>query len=114
MKQKTEDSANGCKSQNNRFLHHDKQKFVGSSQDIHRTNTGVSHHQGNEPTMKHQRNVTSNIQSMEILGKLVKQQAAPDVDLYVFGGNPLGYHYFMTLFLDDVEKIDTLKGMQKR
>ena len=28
--------------------------------------------------------------------------------------NPLGYHYFMTLFLEDVEKIDTLKGMQKR
>ena len=51
---------------------------------------------------------------MEILGKLVKQQAAPDVDLYVFGGNPLGYHYFMTLFLEDVERIDTLKGMQKR
>ena len=61
----------------NKFLHHDKQKFVGSSQDIHRTSTGISHHQRSEPTMKHQRNVTNNLQSKgqdvtEILCKLVK------------------------------------------
>ena len=70
----------------NKFLHHDKQKFVGSSQDIHRTSTGISHHQRSEPTMKHQRNVTNNLQSKgqdvtEILCKLVKRESAPDVDL---------------------------------
>ena len=27
----------------NKFLHHDKQKFVRSSKDIHRTSTGISH-----------------------------------------------------------------------
>ena len=46
----------------NKFLH-DKQKFDGSSQDFHTTNTCISHHQRNEPTMKHQRSVTNNIQS---------------------------------------------------
>ena len=29
---------------------------------------------------------------------LVQQQSAPDVDLDVFDGDPLEYHYFMTLF----------------
>ena len=53
--------------------------------------------------------MTNNIQSKsqdatEILCKLVKQQAAPDVHLNVFDGNPLEYHYFMTLFHELVEK----------
>ena len=63
----------------NKFLHHDKQKFVGSSQYIHRTSTGISHQQRSEPTIKHLRNVTKNIQSKgqdvtETLCKLVKEQ----------------------------------------
>ena len=74
----------------NKFLHHDKQKFVGFSQDIHRSSTSISHHQRSEPTMKHKRNVTKSIQSKdqdvtEILCKLVKQQSAPDVNFDVFG-----------------------------
>ena len=35
----------------NKFLYHDEQKFVGSSQNIHRTSTGISHYQKNEPNM---------------------------------------------------------------
>ena len=35
---------------------------------------------------------------------VVKQQSAPDVDLDVFDGNPLEYHYFITLFHKLVEK----------
>ena len=62
-----------------KVLHHDKQKLVGSSQDIPKTSTGISHHQRSEHTMKHQRNVINNIQSKgqevtEISCKLVKQQ----------------------------------------
>ena len=34
----------------------------------------------------------------------MKQQSAPDVDLDVFDGNHLEYHYFMTLFRELVEK----------
>ena len=40
----------------------------------------------------------------EVLCNLVKQQPTPDVDLDVFDGNPLEYHYFMTLFHELVEK----------
>ena len=40
----------------------------------------------------------------EVLCNLVKQQSAPDVDLDVFDGNPLEFHYFMTLFHALVEK----------
>ena len=40
----------------------------------------------------------------EVLCNLVKQQSAPDVDLDVFDGNPLEYHYFITLFHKLVEK----------
>ena len=40
----------------------------------------------------------------EILCNLVKQQSAPYVDLDVFDGNPLEYHYFMTLFHEPVKK----------
>ena len=40
----------------------------------------------------------------EILCNLVKQQSGPYVDLDVFHGNPLEYHYFMTLFHELVKK----------
>ena len=47
----------------------------------------------------------------EVLCNLVKQQSASDVDLDVFNGNPLGYHYFMALFHELVEKrIEDLRG----
>ena len=36
-----------------KFLDHDKQKFIGSSQNINKTNTDISHHQRNEHTVKH-------------------------------------------------------------
>ena len=40
----------------------------------------------------------------EVLCNLLKQQSTPDIDLDVFDGNPLEYHYFMTLFHELVEK----------
>ena len=81
--------------------------------------------------MKHPRNVTSNIQIKgqgvtEILCKLVTQQSVADVDLDLFDGSPLEYHYFMKLFHEIAEKriydhrgklnclINTLMEMQKR
>ena len=104
----------------NKFLHHNKQNFVASSQDIHRTSTGISHHQRREPTMKHQSNVANNIQSKgqdftEILCKLVKHKSAPYVDLDAVGGNLLEYHYFMMLFHEIVEKrVDNPRGKLTR
>ena len=41
---------------------------------------------------------------VDALCHLVKQQSAPDIELDVFDGNPLDFHYFMALFHEVVEK----------
>ena len=38
-----------------------------------------------------------------MLSKLLKQQAAPAVELEPFDGNPINYHYFITMFRQVVE-----------
>ena len=44
------------------------------------------------------------LKNEQILYNLLKPHSARDVDLDVFDGNPLEYHYFMTLFHKLVEK----------
>ena len=34
----------------------------------------------------------------------MKQQSTPEIDLDVFDGNPLNFHYFMAVFRETVEK----------
>ena len=52
---------------------------------------------------------------VDALCHLVKQQSAPDIELDVFDGNPLDFHYFMTLFHEVVEKrIDNPRGRLAR
>ena len=62
----------------NKFLRHVKQKFLGSSQNIQRTSSGISQQQRSEPIMKQERNVTNKIKPKgqdvtEILCELVKK-----------------------------------------
>ena len=53
--------------------------------------------------------ITGDISRM--LCNLLRQQPAPDVDIPVFTGNPLEYHYFMSSFKEAVEcKIDDPHG----
>ena len=40
----------------------------------------------------------------EMMCKLVNQQSAPEIDIDVFGGNSLDFHYFMAVFDEAVEK----------
>ena len=40
----------------------------------------------------------------EMMCKLVNQQSAPEIDIDVFGGNPLEFHYFMAVCDEAVEK----------
>ena len=52
---------------------------------------------------------------VDALCNLVKQQSAPDIELDVFDGNPLDFHYFMTLFHEVVEqRIDDPRGRLAR
>lgn len=55
------------------------------------------------------------IMQLNVLCLLLKQQAAPDVEIDAFDGNPLNYSYFMTLFKETVErKINDPKGWLTR
>ena len=51
------------------------------------------------------------IDTNEILCRLMKQQSAPKVDIDSFHGNPLNYWYFMAIFKEVVEnRIDDSRG----
>ena len=48
---------------------------------------------------------------VEMMSKLLRQQAAPDVNIDIFTGDPVDYHYFIAVFNDVVEKkIDGPQG----
>ena len=58
-----------------------------------------------EPTMNAKKDLYG------ILTSMIQQQAAPEVELETFDGNPLEYNYFMDLFHEVVEKwIEDPKG----
>ena len=40
----------------------------------------------------------------QMMSKLLRQQAAPEVDIDVFTGDPTKYHYFLAVFEEVVEK----------
>ena len=46
---------------------------------------------------KDQKNVT------EMMCELLRQQAAPDLEIDIFDGNPMDFHYFMAVFKEVVE-----------
>ena len=51
------------------------------------------------------------IDTNEILCRLMKQQSAPEVDIDSFDGNLLNYRYFMAIFKEVVEnRIDDPRG----
>ena len=57
----------------------------------------------------------ANHKTSSVLCKLLQQQAAPEVDIDCFNGNPLNYHYFMALFCEVVEtKIEDPRGRLTR
>ena len=50
-----------------------------------------------------------------MMSKLIRQQAAPDVDMDIFSGNHVDYHYFIAVFEEVVEKkIDDPQGRLTR
>ena len=56
-------------------------------------------------------NILNSEDVSETLCKLLKLQAAPEVDMELFDGNVLNYHHFMALFKEDVEsKLEDPRG----
>ena len=68
-------------------------------QDQMKTREPVDVHFGN----RNSSNDDANHKTSSVLCKLLQQQAAPEVDIDCFDGNPLNYHYFMALFCEVVE-----------
>ena len=51
----------------------------------------------------------------DMLCKMMKQQSAPEIDLDVFDGNPINFHYFMAVFRESVkQKIEDPRGRLTR
>ena len=51
----------------------------------------------------------------QMMSKLLRQQAVPEVDIDVFTGDPTEYHYFLEVFEEVVEeKIDDARGTLTR
>ena len=47
----------------------------------------------------------------KMMCQLLKQRSAPDIDIDVFSGNPMDFHYFMAIFNEIVEKkVDDTRG----
>ena len=51
----------------------------------------------------------------EMMCRLLKQQSAPEIEIDVFDGNPMEFHYFMAVFNEVVEKrVDDERGKLTR
>ena len=47
----------------------------------------------------------------KMMCQLLKQQSAPDIDIDVFSGNPMDFHYFIAVFNEIIEnKVDDHRG----
>ena len=76
-------------------------------------------------SMKQKNSAASNLKALkddgadsemaQMMSKLLRQQAAPEVDIDVFTGDPTEYHYFLAVFEEVVEKkIDDARGRLTR
>ena len=76
-------------------------------------------------SMKQKNSATSNLKALKVgctdseltqmMSKLLRQQAAPEVDIDVFTGDLTEYHYFLAVFEEVVEKkIDDARGRLSR
>ena len=92
------------------------------------TDTSQPNNKGDDrvkKSMKQKNSAASNLRALkddgadsemaQMMSKLLRQQAAPEVDIDVFTGDPTEYHYFLVVFEEVVEKkIDDARGMLTR
>ena len=89
-------------------LHHHRSNELPKENDA---KYDIGHDRGHMRTQcvkgqQHANNLRRNndVNVAEMMCKLVNQQSAPEIDIDVFGGNPLEFHYFMAVFDEAVEK----------
>ena len=71
-------------------------KFIATS--------GAEHAEPVSKTLETTSHASSSLSHLNDLCNLLKISSAPDVDMDYFSGDPLDYHYFMSLFEELVEK----------
>ena len=84
------------------FFHRQKKPDLNKQTDIDHYFQRLNHQKLIQDEHLHPKK--TDIAEVLLCNLVVKQQSAPDVDLDVFDGNPLEFHYFMTLFHALVEK----------
>ena len=72
---------------------------------VNRNQTNFTRWAPSKPTLERYKkvNVLDSEDGSEIFWKLLKLQAAPEVDMEPFDGNVLSYHHFMALFMEFVK-----------
>ena len=95
-------------------LHHHRSNILQKDNDAIYE---IGHDRGHMRTQcvkgpQHANNLRKNndVNVAEMMCKLVNQQSAPEIDIDVFGGNPLEFNYFMAVFDGAVKKKNKLEG----
>ena len=78
------------------YLGPENMKFIATS--------GAEHAEQVSKTLETTSHASSSLSHLNDLCNLLKISSAPDVDMDYFSGDPLDYHYFMSLFEELVEK----------
>ena len=92
------------------IIHKHQVKSAAADNNIQAPTEKISHHYEEDGWAKSKSTMKKNKNSSELsqmICNLLHHQSAPNVEIETFTGNPLDYHYFMSVFKETVEyKID--------
>ena len=96
------------------IIHKHQVKSAAADNNIQAPTEKISHHYEEDGWAKSKSTMKKNKNSSELsqmICNLLHHQSAPNVEIETFTGNPLDYHYFMSVFKEAVEyKIDDPHG----
>ena len=92
------------------IMHKHQVKSAAVDGNIQAPTEKISHHyeeDGRAKSRSTMKNTKNTEELSQMMCNLLHHQSAPNVEIEIFTGNPLDYHYFMTVFKEAVEyKID--------
>ena len=96
------------------IIHKHQVKSAAADNNIQAPTEKISHHYEEDGMAKSKSTMKKNKNTEELsqmMCNLLRHQSAPNVEIEIFTGNPLDYHYFMSVFKEVVEyKIDDPRG----
>ena len=88
--------------------------FQSNNKDDDRVKKSMKQKNSDASNLKASKVDCADSEKAQIMSKLLRQQAAPEVDIDVFTGDPTKYHYFLAVFEEVVKKIDDARGRLTR